>query len=128
MIKITRFRMVPLTLVMAVVALLAFSSCSQSSSGGSDDDTTTTALTGTWTRSMSGFDYSYVYTDTTYEITVTYGGTSQVAEKGTYTLTSKVFTTNETYPVTKTTDWYYTLETVAGKQVFTYDLNPMTKQ
>ncbi len=136
MIKITRFRMVPLALVMAVVALLTFSSCSQSSSGGSDSSsgsgsaaTSPTVLNGTWKYTWGGIDYTYVFTDTTYEVTTTYNGESKLAEKGTYSITDLVFTTNQTYPATKTTDWTYTLETVDGKQVFTYNLyNEMTKQ
>lgn len=124
-----------MTILLAAVSfalILSMASCSNGSSSSSSDsnsDSIATSLVGTWKGSLSGFEYTYVFTETEYTVTVTYNGETKDGEKGTYTIDDRAFTTNETYPNTKTTRWAYTLKTENGKSVFTYDLYyVLTKQ
>jgi hypothetical protein len=118
---------------MTVAAFFSFSSCSQSST--SDPETTEVpVLTGTWTYYLSPCTYVFTFTDTDYRIECSYEGNPVLipAERGTYSITDKVFTTVQLYPVPTSnpakTDWAYTYTTKAGSPVFKYDLYILTRE
>lgn len=114
-------------LAVACTLLLSMVSCSDGGSSSSNSDATTLSLAGTWYCDWN--TSTYVFTDTEYSISITRNGATEVIEKGTYSLSSLVFTTNKTYPDVKKTDWSYTLKTDNGKTVFTYDMYlALTKQ
>ncbi len=118
-----------LSILAALAIMVALSSCAQGTTPPATQDPDAPNLVGTWTGELSGFTYTFTFTSTTYNVDMTYNGsTTPSVETGTYTITSTRFKTAQTYPDTTTTNWYYTYSNDNGVESFYYNTYYLTKQ
>ncbi len=119
-----------LSILAALAIMVALASCAQNTTPPATQDPNAPNLVGIWTGKIMGCTYTYTFTSTTYNVDMTYNGsTSYGVETGTYVFESNRFKATRNHPLPQTTEpWYYTYSDDNGVESFHYNTYYLTKQ